>query len=208
MAVMSALYSIRYMEHYPEYGLAGYYLVLPAVHPGHGRARHRRRSGSLGFTLAWQLMTLASFFLIRFEHRKTENVRSANEVPRPHGARLAPRRRRGLLRRRRARSASPWPTIAAKLGATARPAAGAPSSPSLSSPASASRPASGPSASSGCPTPTPIAPSPVSALLSGVMIKTGDLRAHADVPVLDGPGRRARLRRPDAGASSSPRSAR
>jgi formate hydrogenlyase subunit 3/multisubunit Na+/H+ antiporter MnhD subunit len=76
MAVMSALYSIRYMDHYPEYGLSGYYLCFPLFILGMA-ALVTVDDLAVGFTLAWQIMTLASFFLVRFEHRKKENVRNA-----------------------------------------------------------------------------------------------------------------------------------
>jgi hydrogenase-4 component B len=78
LAVLSALYSIRYMDHYPEYKLWGYYLCFPLFILG--------MIGivtvddlSTGFTVAWQIMTLASYFLIRFEYREKGNVRNANK---------------------------------------------------------------------------------------------------------------------------------
>ncbi|HPW17783.1 MAG TPA: proton-conducting transporter membrane subunit [Candidatus Aminicenantes bacterium] len=76
MAVASALYSIRYMDHYPEYGLGGYYLCYPLFVLGMA-ALVTVDDLALGFSLAWQVMTVASFFLVRFERRKAENRRSA-----------------------------------------------------------------------------------------------------------------------------------
>lgn len=76
MAVMSAIYSIRYMDHYPEYGLGGYYLCFPLFILGMA-ALVTVDDLALGFTAAWQIMTVASFFLVRFERRKAENRRSA-----------------------------------------------------------------------------------------------------------------------------------
>ena len=76
MAVMSALYSVRYMGHYPEYGLGGYYLCYPLFVLGMA-ALVTVDDLAVGFTLAWQVMTVASFFLVRFERRKAENRRSA-----------------------------------------------------------------------------------------------------------------------------------
>ena len=76
MAAMSALYSIRYMEHYPDYGLAGYYLCYPLFILGMAGLVTVDDLG-FGFTLAWQTMTLASYYLIRFERRRKENRRSA-----------------------------------------------------------------------------------------------------------------------------------
>ncbi|HOM08585.1 MAG TPA: proton-conducting transporter membrane subunit [Spirochaetota bacterium] len=78
MAVMSALYSIDYMEHYKDYSLVPYYINFPLFILG--------MIGivtvddlSIGFTVAWQLMTIASYFLIRFEYKEKQNVRNANK---------------------------------------------------------------------------------------------------------------------------------
>jgi len=78
MAVMSALYSIDYMEHYKDYSLRPYYINFPLFILG--------MIGivtvddlSIGFTVAWQLMTIASYFLIRFEYKEKQNVRNANK---------------------------------------------------------------------------------------------------------------------------------
>ncbi|HMA53818.1 MAG TPA: proton-conducting transporter membrane subunit, partial [Acidobacteriota bacterium] len=76
MAVMSALYAVRYMDHYPDYGLGGYYLCYPLFVLGMA-ALVTVDDLALGFTIAWQVMTVASFFLIRFERRKPENRRGA-----------------------------------------------------------------------------------------------------------------------------------
>ncbi|MBM3788804.1 MAG: hypothetical protein FJW35_00475 [Acidobacteria bacterium] len=76
MASLSALYSIQYLEHYPEYGLRAYYLCLPLFVMGMVGVV-TVDDLSVGFTLAWQVMTIASYFLIRFEYRRRENVRSA-----------------------------------------------------------------------------------------------------------------------------------
>jgi formate hydrogenlyase subunit 3/multisubunit Na+/H+ antiporter MnhD subunit len=78
IALPAALYSISYMRHYSDYGVARYYpnflLFLGAIY------------GLLSttdmmwfFFLFWQLMTLPSYALIRFEYRKPENVRAANK---------------------------------------------------------------------------------------------------------------------------------
>jgi hydrogenase-4 component B len=78
MAVLSAFYSIRYMDHCPEYKLWSYYLCYPLFILG--------MIGvvtvddlSTGFSVAWQVMTLASYFLIRFEYKERGNVRNANK---------------------------------------------------------------------------------------------------------------------------------
>lgn len=72
MAVPAALYSIRYMRCYQDYSVARYYphflLFLAGMY------------GLLSITdmmwvffFFWQVMTLSSYALIRFEHKKSEN---------------------------------------------------------------------------------------------------------------------------------------
>lgn len=77
MAIISAFYSIEYMEHYGEYGLRSYYLNFPLFVAGMALIV-TVDDLTVGFTVAWQLMTIASYFLVKFEHRKAENVRIAN----------------------------------------------------------------------------------------------------------------------------------
>ena len=78
IAVPASLYSIVYMRHYQDYGVARYYpyflLFLAAMY------------GLLSttdmmwfFFIFWQLMTLPGYALIRFEHKKRENVWAANK---------------------------------------------------------------------------------------------------------------------------------
>jgi formate hydrogenlyase subunit 3/multisubunit Na+/H+ antiporter MnhD subunit len=77
VAVPASFYSITYMRHYQDYGVDRYYpcflLFLAAMF------------GLLSttdmmwfFFIFWQLMTLPGYMLIRFEKRKTENLRAAN----------------------------------------------------------------------------------------------------------------------------------
>ena len=68
MGVMVSWYSISYMDHYPTYSLAPYTCNLPLFVLGMG-GMIVADDLSVGFTLAWQMMTLTSFFLIRFDHR-------------------------------------------------------------------------------------------------------------------------------------------
>ena len=76
ISACSALYSIEYMEHYPEYGLHRYYpYVLLFVAGMYGIVCTTDLMA--GFFLLWQLMTLASYALVRFEHRNRDNVRAA-----------------------------------------------------------------------------------------------------------------------------------
>jgi len=76
VAMPAALYSIVYMRHYAEYDVGRYYpyflLFLAAMY------------GLLSttdmmwfFFMFWQLMTLPGYALIRFENRKPENIRAA-----------------------------------------------------------------------------------------------------------------------------------
>ena len=78
IAVPASLYSITYMKHYGEYGVARYYpyflLFLAAMY------------GLLSttdmmwfFFIFWQMMTLPGYALIRFENKKPENIRAANK---------------------------------------------------------------------------------------------------------------------------------
>jgi formate hydrogenlyase subunit 3/multisubunit Na+/H+ antiporter MnhD subunit len=76
VAVLASFYSIGYMRHYEDYGVARYYpnflIFVGAIY------------GVLSttdmmwiFFVFWQLMTLPGYWLIRFEYRKPENVRAA-----------------------------------------------------------------------------------------------------------------------------------
>jgi len=78
MAMIAAFYSVQYMEHYPEYSLRGYYFNYPVFILGMV-GLVTVDDLTIGFTIAWQLMTITSYFLVKFEYRKEENVRSANK---------------------------------------------------------------------------------------------------------------------------------
>ncbi len=76
VSALCALYSIQYMEHYPEYPLYRYYpYFLLFVAGMYGIVVVTDLMA--GFFLLWQLMTLSSYALVRFEHRRRENVRAA-----------------------------------------------------------------------------------------------------------------------------------
>jgi len=78
IAVASAFYSIRYMKHYPDYGVARYYpnfLLFIAGMYGIVTTTDLM----LFFCFFWQLMTLPSYVLIRYEFRKRANVQAANK---------------------------------------------------------------------------------------------------------------------------------
>jgi hydrogenase-4 component B len=77
VAFLSALYSISYMDHYQDYHLARYYpwfLLFVAGMYGIVTVTDTM----VFFCLFWQLMTIPSFALIRFEYRKASNVRAAS----------------------------------------------------------------------------------------------------------------------------------
>ena len=77
ISALSALYSIQYMEHYPDYGLYRYYpYFLLFVAGMYGIVIVTDLMA--GFFLLWQLMTVSSYFLVRFDYKHRANVRAAN----------------------------------------------------------------------------------------------------------------------------------
>jgi formate hydrogenlyase subunit 3/multisubunit Na+/H+ antiporter MnhD subunit len=78
IALPAAFYSIRYMRLYEQYSVARYYpnflLFLAAMYGLLSTA-----DMMWFFFLFWQLMTLPGYALIRFEKRKRENIRAANK---------------------------------------------------------------------------------------------------------------------------------
>ena len=78
VALPAAFYSIRYMRLYEQYSVARYYpnflLFLAAMYGLLSTA-----DMMWFFFLFWQLMTLPGYALIRFENRKRANVRAANK---------------------------------------------------------------------------------------------------------------------------------
>lgn len=78
MGALTAFYSIEYMEHYPNYSMRSYYMNYPLFLVGMiGIVTVDDLSS--GFTIAWQLMTITSYFLIRFDYKEKGIVRSANK---------------------------------------------------------------------------------------------------------------------------------
>ena len=78
VALTSSFYSIQYMKHYPEYGVARYYpnfLLFVAGMFGVVTTTDLM----VFFCFFWQLMTIPSYLLIRYEYRKRENIRAANK---------------------------------------------------------------------------------------------------------------------------------
>ena len=77
IAVPSSFYSIAYMKHYQDYSLARYYpnflLFLAAMF---GLLSTTDMMWS--FLIFWQMMTLPGYALIRFENKNPANIRAAN----------------------------------------------------------------------------------------------------------------------------------
>src|SRR5690348_8831845 len=78
IALPAALYSIRYMQHYADYGVAQYYpcflLFLAALY---GLLTTTDMMWS--FFVWWQLMTLPGYLLIRFEYKKEQSRRASRK---------------------------------------------------------------------------------------------------------------------------------
>jgi formate hydrogenlyase subunit 3/multisubunit Na+/H+ antiporter MnhD subunit len=77
VAAAAAVYSIDYLAHYPDYGLLRYYPAFQLFLAGM-YAIVIITDLMVGFFLCWQLMTFASYALIRFERRVPQHVRAAN----------------------------------------------------------------------------------------------------------------------------------
>lgn len=78
IALPAAFYSIQYLKHYRDYGVGRYYpcflLFLAAMY-----GLVSTTDMMWFFFIFWQMMTLPGYALIRFEHRKPENIRAANK---------------------------------------------------------------------------------------------------------------------------------
>ena len=78
ISVPASFYSIVYMRHYQDYGVARYYpyflLFLAAMY-----GLVSTTDMMWFFFIFWQMMTLPGYALIRFEHRNPANVRAANK---------------------------------------------------------------------------------------------------------------------------------
>jgi hydrogenase-4 component B len=78
VSILAAFYSISYMDHYADYNPGRYYpwfLLFIAGMYGIVTVTDTM----VFFCVFWQLMTIPSFALIRFENRKPENVKAANK---------------------------------------------------------------------------------------------------------------------------------
>ena len=78
ISVPAALYSIVYMRSYEGYSVAGYYpyflLFLAAMY-----GLVSTTDMMWFFFIFWQMMTLPGYALIRFEHKNPANIRAANK---------------------------------------------------------------------------------------------------------------------------------
>ncbi len=78
IALPAAFYSISYMRHYQDYSVRRYYpwflLFLAAMY-----GLVSTTDMMWFFFIFWQLMTLPGYALIRFEYRNRENIRAANK---------------------------------------------------------------------------------------------------------------------------------
>jgi hydrogenase-4 component B len=78
IAVPAMFFSIAYMRHYADYSVARYYpyflLFLAAMY-----GLVCTTDMMWFFFIFWQMMTLPGYALIRFENRKPENIRAANK---------------------------------------------------------------------------------------------------------------------------------
>jgi len=78
ISICAAFYSISYMDHYKDYHVGRYYpwfLLFIAGMYGIVTVTDTM----VFFFVFWQIMTIASYALIRFEWRKPENIRAANK---------------------------------------------------------------------------------------------------------------------------------
>jgi hydrogenase-4 component B len=77
LAILSSFYSIRYMTRYEDYGVGRYYPYFQFFVAGiYGILT--TTDLMVFFCLFWQMMTLSSYALIRYESKQRENVRAAN----------------------------------------------------------------------------------------------------------------------------------
>jgi hydrogenase-4 component B len=76
VSVLASFYSISYMDHYRDYHVARYYPWFLLFIAGM-LAIVTVTDTVVFFFVFWQLMTVPSYALIRYEYRKPENVRAA-----------------------------------------------------------------------------------------------------------------------------------
>jgi formate hydrogenlyase subunit 3/multisubunit Na+/H+ antiporter MnhD subunit len=179
IALPATFFSIPYLRHYPEYGVGRYYPnLLLFVAAMYGLVSTTDMMWF--FFIFWQMMTLPGYALIRFEHRNPANRRAANkylwmmqlacvltmagaEILAVSSARLAP----GEFKYDFDSVSAHVPTLLANSPGLVALALG------LFLAGFGIKLGMWPFGQVWLPDAHPAAPSPVSALLSGVMIKTG-----------------------------------
>jgi hydrogenase-4 component B len=78
IAILSSFYAIRYMTHYHDYSVGRFYPYFQFFIAGmYGIVV--TTDLMVFFCFFWQLMTLPSYALIRYEFKKRDNVRAANK---------------------------------------------------------------------------------------------------------------------------------
>jgi hydrogenase-4 component B len=78
IAIFSSFYAIRYMTYYQDYGVGRFYPSFQFFIAGmYGIVT--TTDLMVFFCFFWQMMTLSSYVLIRYESRLRENVRAANK---------------------------------------------------------------------------------------------------------------------------------
>jgi len=180
VAVPSALYSITYLRNYEEYSVARYYphflLFLAAMY-----GIMSTTDMMWFFFIFWQLMTLPGYALIRFEHRRAENIRAANKyLVMMQIACVVTMAGAGLLASGGSPAGGPggprfdFQTVSANMPLMLASRAGATTVAfALILAGFGIKMGMWPFGQVWLPDAHPAAPSPVSAMLSGVMIKTG-----------------------------------
>jgi len=172
VSVLAALFSISYLDHYGGYSVARYYPHFQIF-----------VAGMVGivtvtdlmvfFCAFWQIMTLSSFGLVRFEHRKRENRRAAwRYLVMMEIACALVMGGAALLADRSGPARFDFDNIGASL-AGAADSSGLGWALALFLVGFGIKAGMWPFGQLWLPDAHPVAPSPVSALLSGVMIKTG-----------------------------------
>ena len=174
ISIPAALYSIVYMRHYTEYGVTRYYphflLFLGAIY-----GLVSTSDMMWVFFIFWQMMTLPGYALIRYEYRQKANVYAANKfLIMMEIACLAVMIGAGLLAAGGAADKYDFDAVSANLPMLLS------TKPVITAIAFALfligfgiKMGMWPFGQAWLPDAHPAAPSPVSALLSGVMIKTG-----------------------------------
>lgn len=78
IAMPASFYSVAYMNHYRDYGVARYYPHF-LIFLGAMCGLLTTTDMMWFFFIFWQMMTIPGYFLIRFEYRKRRNVWAANK---------------------------------------------------------------------------------------------------------------------------------